>query len=214
MRPYNILHPTPRRFSGTGFRLLSVVFVGALTLPLHGEERPRSESPSLAALDSTPLPAPRTFTYERTERDPFVDASVKLTLLSQAGTVEPVPQGLGVAQITQEVGSEILQNYKITGIVCGESDGAVLIGRRILRTGDRLDLLLGDDLLKKMQVLNQAQHLGWGEILSLGILPLEIVWIGPAGIGLSHSLFQEPVTLPFQKNIHSPSALQSSAIPK
>jgi hypothetical protein len=199
--------------------LLSAFYLAASLLTttpctLSAEDQTSSESISIVALESITLPAPRVFTYERTERDPFVDASVKQTLISQADPVEPAPEQLILGQIAQEVDAEIKKNFKITGLVCGERDGVVLIGRRILRAGDRLDLILGEDLLNKMRTLDQAQHMGWGDVLSLGILPLEIVWVEPTGIGLSHGLQQDPFILPFPKNASPQFVAQPAATPK
>jgi hypothetical protein len=213
MRDPNIFHPASRRSEVRLFLLVAAFFSGALKLPLLSE----TSEPKILLfpfLDRLEILRPKVFVYERSQRDPFVDASVKLTLLSQNNATTPQPEELGLNQFTQELHSELLQCHRITGVVSGESDGVVLIGRRILRTGDTLRLPLGEELLKKMQAAEQAQHLGLGDILGESVLPLEIVWISPEGIGLSHVLLEEALTLPFLKNSPTTSPVESTTLPK
>jgi hypothetical protein len=189
-------------------------FGSSFASPLAAAEPTASNVSTYAYLAGAEIRSPKVPSYERTERDPFVDATVKLTLLSQKNEMEPAPEEGGVGQIVDDLSSELLRTCKISGVVCGENDGLVLIGRRILRTGDKLELLLGEEMLKKMWALERTQHLGWGDFLSLGILACEIKWITPTGIGLSHALLEEPLTLPFQKNTPPPLPFRSSTIPK
>ncbi|RFC45802.1 MAG: hypothetical protein DVB28_000373 [Verrucomicrobia bacterium] len=213
MRDPNIFHPASRCSAGRLFLLLAAFFSGALNLPLLSE----TSEPKLLLfpfLDRLEISRPKVFVYERSQRDPFVDASVKLTLLSQNNATAPHSEELGLNQFTQELHSELLQCHRITGVVAGESDGVVLIGRRILRPGDSLALPLGEELLKKMQVAEHTQHLGLGDILGESVLPLEIVWISPEGIGLSHMLLEEALTLPFLKNSPPTAPAESTSLPK
>jgi hypothetical protein len=192
---------------------VAAFFFGVLNLPLLSET-PEQKKVLFPFLEKLEISRPRVFVYERSQRDPFVDASVKLTLLSQNSATALYPEELGLNRFTQELHSELLQSHRITGVVSGESDGVVLIGRRILRTGDTLGLPLGEELLKKMQAAEQTQHLGLGDILGESVLPLEIVWISPEGIGLSHVLLEEALTLPYLKNAPTTAPAESTTLPK
>ena len=203
MRPPNKLTRICPRFSFQLCGWLSAVGA-SFSSPLESAEPVIEKVFAYAYLAEAQIPSLKVFSYERSQRDPFVDASVQLTLLSQKTEVEPVPEEVGLGQLFEGLSSELLRTCKINGVVCGEGDGLVLIGRHILRTGDKLDLPLGEELLKQMQTLDRTLHLRLGDIISLGVLSLDIEWIAPTGIGLSHALFEKPLTLPFQKTTPIP----------
>jgi len=213
MRPPNVPHSPLRSFLRRFLCSISASFVGlsSLSSTAYTAERPASV---FRQLESAEFHYRKPFVYERTQRDPFVDPSVKLTLLSQAPIETNDSESFGIGSLIRDLYSELLQSYKIAGLVCGERDGVVLIGRRILRVGDHLDLLLGEELIKKMRSINGTRHLGLDDILNLEILPLNIVAISPTGIRLSHGLLQEPFILPFQKNTPTTAVPQSSSNPK
>ena len=213
MRPPNVLHPSPRPFPRRFFCSIAACFGGLSSLSAAADTT-LDPGNVFRHLETAKFHYRKAFVYEKTQRDPFVDSSVKLTLLSQVPIDTPDTEASGIACLTRDLHSELLQSYKITGLVCGKRYGVVLIGRRILRVGDHLDLLLGEELIKKLRSLNGTQHPGLDDIINLETLPLNIVAISPTGIRLSHGLLQEPFFLPFQKNTPATPAPQSSSNPK
>lgn len=216
MPPPNRLHPSLRPFSRRFFSHITACIGGLsmfLNLSLAGDTAVSNAS-VFRQLESAEFRYRKAFVYQRTERDPFVDSSVKLTLLSQTPIDTSDPEIPGIASLTRDLYSDLLQSYKITGLVCGERDGAVLIGRRILRVGDRLDLLLREEVVKKLHRFIGGQHPDLHDIINLAILPLSIVSISPTGIRLSHGLLQEPFILPFQKNTPGAPVIPSPSNPK
>lgn len=167
-----------------------------------------------AVLEDVEILPVKIFKYDRTQRDPFVGATVKLTLLSETPPTTQPPVEPGLSQFTAELNAELLHSYRIHGIVCGERDGVVLIGRRILHAGDKLELMLGTDIFKKIYEADQEQHLGLQDVLAAGSLSLEIASVTPTGIWVSHELLEEPLELPFLRHTTAPLEPESNTTPK
>ena len=214
---YNLNLAAPRVRVLPGY-VLPLVFAGLSHTLSAADASPPPPHP-YQVLESARITPLAVRSYERSPRDHFVDASVKLNLVSQENTAEttsadPLSQAQILESFSQELHSQLLQSYRISGLVSAEKDGSVLIGRRILRVGDKLDLVLGDEVVKKLQTLDQTYHLRLGEILGLGILPLEIISITPTGIELYNRLFPDAFKLPFFKAAQTAPAAPAPSIPR
>lgn len=173
--------------------------------------------PSEDLLDSVlsaEIQRPRVFSYKPSERDPFLDASVKLTLLSGAEGALGVNEDFGLDQFSRQLSAELLQKYRINGVVCGQRGSVVLIGKRVLRIGDTLELVVGEELLRKIKAAEENGYRKLRDALSQGILSLRVGSITPSGIGLIHDLLEQPLSLPYSKNTLSNATEQTITTPQ
>ncbi|MEY5025876.1 MAG: hypothetical protein RLZZ244_1404 [Verrucomicrobiota bacterium] len=154
---------------------------------------------------------PQTPEYKRSPRDPFVDASVKKTLLTPGAT--NATTGKREPEITayaREFNQILGQLYAIQGLVSSPKGGSALIGRRILRIGDSLEIHLNEAILKRLEQTNRIYNLGLDEILKSGVIPAKLAKVEPTGIKLSVAGMNAPLELPFvRKKTTAPLPLQA-----
>lgn len=195
-----------RHFARCSWTLGAVCFAAAAVQSTADTPPPDPPRPGSSNFASFPKRAP--FTYPPSPRDPFVDASVKSTLVGDDAASEADTKRFHTDKIAEKLQSEILRLCKISGIVCSEHDGTVLIGRHILRTGDDLQLPLEEKVLSELRELDKAYSLGWGDLLDQEVIPLAIDSIAADGISLSICPLDSSLSLPFSKanSLQSPPA--------
>lgn len=81
-----------------------------------------------------------------------------------------------------------------------------LIGRRILKAGDTLELTLPPPLLKQLVDLNAAEKLGLHAALQKGLLQIQVVRITPSGLLLRTAENSPQLVLPFLRQSFEPTA--------
>ena len=175
-----------------------VIFLGAFaSATFSSQGAPRSPAPRFPELAS--IHVPPVFRYAPSPRDPFIDAAVTRTLLSEANAPDPADRESGLDAYAMEFSQLLRDLYRVQGIICGTKGGSALIGRRILKVGDNLDLFLSEELQKRLEQTNRSLGLGLDETLQKAVLSAEVVQVDPSGVTLSMPDMKPQLVLPYQK---------------
>jgi hypothetical protein len=119
--------------------------------------------------------------------------------LSEANAPDPADRESGLDAYAMEFNQLLRDLYRVQGIICGTKGGSALIGRRILKVGDSLDLFLSEELQKRLEQTNRSLGLGLDEMLQKAVLSAEVVEVDPSGVTLSMPDMKPRLVLPYQK---------------
>lgn len=190
------------------------VWLGGLLIQSSAAGANDSSESILDSLLSAEIQRPRVFTYRPSQRDPFLDASANLSVLAGKDVASGGNEEFCLDQFSRELNAELLQKFRINGVVCGQLGGVVLIGRRVLRVGDSLELTVGEELARKMKAAEENGLRRLREALNQGVVSLRVESITQSGIGLANDLLRHPLSLPYSKNMLSNPTEQTTTAPK
>ena len=158
-----------------------------------------STSPKLEDIPS--IQYTEVFQYSVSARDPFVDASVVQTLLSQKGQAsDGANKELDLDGYKEEFNNLLAEFYSVRGVVCSESGGSALVGRRILRRGDPVDIFLGEGLLKRLEQSNRVYNLGLEEVLHTAVIQARVARVEPTAVVVEMPGMKSMLEIPFHKD--------------
>ena len=206
-------HPYPTR-------LLLCALLPCTTLGSSETSAPRSapppDFPELQFLATATLQAPAAAPYKPGQRDPFVDPSVKQTLHSEPQQApEPPPEDKqALDTLVPELEACLAQSEKIQGIICAPEGSMALIGKRIIKPGDYLEIPLSELLAAQLKDINLSEHLGLDNAIDKNLLPLQVVRITPSGVTFQQVESSIALELPFSRHTSDPAAAEPAHTPK